>query len=51
VRERIFVGNAKGNIGAVVKRLPPRQHRPARYAGWTDQNFKPATTSASGWPT
>lgn len=40
IRERIFVGNAVGGVGTVIKGFNPFPVGMRRMAGWTDQNFK-----------
>lgn len=39
IRERIFVGNAVGGVGTVIKGFNPFPTHMFRTAGWTDQNF------------
>jgi hypothetical protein len=39
VRERVFVGNASGNHGAVVNGYNNDYTGLRRYSGWTDQHF------------
>jgi hypothetical protein len=39
VRERVYVGNASGNHGAVVSGYSPDVTGLRRFAGWTDQHF------------
>lgn len=39
LRERIFVGDAVGKIGTVIKGFNPYKPGFRRVAGWTDQNF------------
>ena len=39
LRERIFVGNAVGGVGTVIKGYNPYPVGLRRTAGWTDQNF------------
>lgn len=43
LRERVFVGNVSGKIGAVAKGRIPNPVNFRRTGGWTDQNF--ATTA------
>lgn len=40
VRERVFVANANGKFGAVVKGYNPYKTHLRRIAGWTDENFE-----------
>lgn len=39
IRERVYVGNAAGHKGAVVRGYYPDYAGLRRYAGWTDQRF------------
>lgn len=39
IRERVYVGNAGGGVGAVVNGYYPDYTGMRRYAGWTDQKF------------